>query len=556
MRPLLIFLVVIAAQSQTGTPPRDTASPKVAMGAISGRITEQGSGRPLPRALVTLAASGSSRRLEALADAQGHYEFTSIEPGEYMLSALPGELRMTHLGQVFGQVGPMFSAGPPRSRVKLKAGENLTGLDIALTRALAIEGRILDQWDEPMAGVAVTVVKADGTTYPAMPGYSDDRGEFRAFGLAPGRYRVCASPRNLFEARSSDTVRFVRTCHLASTTESNAADVILDTEDAAGIDIRVQRSGTYSVSGSVLDAGGALADNAGISAIRDDHSVSANSTSRRGRFVLTGLTPGRYLLSAYVGGPANPSDTRPPAREHEVGYASIDIDSADVAEITVSMSKGQRIAGRVVFEGGAPAPNKLRMVVQTREPQSPWWMIGGRPPFSAVEEDFSFELTGVYRLPLIVGIHGLPDGWVLKSVRYDGRDITDVATDFGMASRERRLEILATRRVATPSVRVTDDLGHGATSYQVVLVPADPARWRGAHWSVTGEPSGDGVQKLGPTLPGDYLVAAISWDDYLVLMRDRARIDGLASVARRVTLVEGDSGTLELHITRLPPARQ
>ena len=256
MLPLLIFLVVIAAQSQTGTPPRDTA-PKVAMGAISGRITEQGSGRPLPRALVTLSASDSSRRIEALADAQGLYEFTAVEAGEYMLAAVPGELRMTHLGQVFGQVGPMFSAGPPRSRVKLKPGESLTNLDIALSRALAIEGRILDQWDEPMAGVAVTVMKADGTPHPAMPGYSDDRGEFRTFGLAPGRYRVCANPRSLLEARSSDTVRYVRTCHLASMSESTAADVILDTEDATGIDIRIQRTGTYSVSGSVLDAAGA-----------------------------------------------------------------------------------------------------------------------------------------------------------------------------------------------------------------------------------------------------------------------------------------------------------
>ena len=195
------------------------------------------------------------------------------------------------------------------------------------------------------------------------------------------------------------------------------------------------------------------------------------------------------------------------------------------------------------------------MSVWTRPPFS-WVMFDGRPPFSAVDENLNFELTGVYRQPLIVGVQGLPDGWVLKSVRYDGRDITDVATDFGMAPAERRIEILATRRVATPSVRVVDDLGHPATSYQVVLVPADPARWRGALLSVPRDPSGEGGQKFGPILPGDYLVAAVSWGDYLVLMRDRARLDGLASVARRVTLAEGDSRTLELHITRLPPARQ
>ena len=555
MLPLLLPLV-IATQLQAATPPRDAPSPKVT-GAISGRITEQASGRPLPRTLVTLSASGSSRQLEALADAQGRYEFIGVEPGDYVLWAKPGELRSTHLPQVFGQDAPMFSAGPPRSSVRLKAGEVLHDIDIQLTRALAIEGRVLDPTDEPMAGVEVTVMKPGGIPYSSIPGYSDDRGEFRVFGLAPGRYHVCAIPRSLFETASSETLRFVRTCHLTSVTESSAADVILETEDVTGIDIRVQRNGTYSISGSLLDAAGALADGAMIGAVRDDHSVSANAISRRGQFVLPGLTPGRYFLWASIGGPANPSDTRPPAREHEAGYALLDMEGTDVAGFTLTMSRGQKVAGRVLFEGGVPrAAGKLRMLVQMRLPQGPMSTIGSRPPFSAVDGDLNFELTDVYRLPLIVGIRGLPDGWVLKSVRYDGRDITDVAADFGTAARERRLEILVTNRVATPSVRVTDDEGRSVTSSQVLLIPADPTRWQGALWGVSDVPSPEGVLSLGHILPGDYLIAAVTSDDYRVLIRDSTRIDGLATIAQKVTLAEGDSRTVEVHMTRLPAARQ
>ena len=553
---MLLPLLVIATQLQTATPPRDTPSSKAVTGAISGRITERGSGRPLPRALVTLWVSGSARRLETLADAQGRYEFIGVEPGDYVLAAGPGELRSTHLPQVFGQDAPMFSAGPPRSSVQLKAGEVLHDLDILLTRALAIEGRVLDPTDEPMAGVEVTVMKPDGIPYPSMPGYSDDRGEFRVFGLATGRYHVCAIPQSRFETASSDTLRFVRTCHLTSVTESSAADVILETEDVTGIDIRVQRNGTYSISGSLLDAAGALADGAMIGAVRDDHSVSANAISRRGQFVLPGLTPGRYFLWASIGGPANPSDTRPPAREHEAAYALLDMEGTDVAGFTLTMSRGQKVAGRVLFEGGVPqAPGKLRMLVQMRLPQGPMSTIGSRPPFSAVDGDLNFELADVYRLPLIAGIQGLPDGWVVKSVRYDGRDIADVATDFGQA-RERRLEILVTNRVAKPSVRVTDDQGRSVTSYQVLLIPANPARWRSALWGASDVPSPEGVLKLGVILPGDYLIAAVTWDDYRVLIRDPSRIDGLATIAQKVTLAEGDSRTVEVHMIRLPAARQ
>jgi hypothetical protein len=210
----------------------------------------------------------------------------------------------------------------------------------------------------------------------------------------------------------------------------------------------------------------------------------------------------------------------------------------------------------VLFEGDVPkAAGKLRMLVQMRLPQGPMSTIGSRPPFSAVDGDLNFELADVYRLPLIAGIQGLPDGWVVKSVRYDGRDVTDVATDFGHA-RERRLEVLVTNRVATPSVRITDDRGRSVTSYKVLLVPADPARWRGALWGASDVPSPEGVLKLGHIPPGDYLIAAVTWDDYRVLIRDPTRIDGLASIAQKVTLAEGDSRTMELHMTQLPAARQ
>jgi protocatechuate 3,4-dioxygenase beta subunit len=550
MLPLLSFVVVAAIQAPSATAPRDARDPVRATCAVSGRVSEAGSGHPIPRATVRLA--GSSQRFETIADVEGRYEFTALEPGEYALWATAGELIATHLAQAFGTKTPMPPFSQPSSNIALKPGDSLTEMNMALTRSLAIEGRVLDPWNEPMANVAVDVIRADGAPYPTQGNYSDDRGEYRAFGLAPGRYRVCARVETYSRSTSDDRLRFVRTCHLASISESNGADVIVDAEDASGIDIRVQRSATYSVSGLVLDAAGVPADGAAVVASRDDHSVGADASVRSGQFVLSGLTSGRYAVTASLGGPADPLDTRPPARERELGYAMVEIEEADASGVVLSLSKAVKIPGRVRFERRGPSPNQLRMSVYAGPSQGPFDRFGERPGVAAVDDDLNFELASVYRLPLVVGIQGLPEGWVLKSVRYDGKDITNLATDLGGAARERRLDILVTNRVARPSVRVTDDMGNPVADYQVVLLAADPARSNGWLPEPSDAPSRDGVSKLGTRLPGDYLIAAVTADDYRILVSHRERIELLRSVAQRVTLTEGDERVLQLHLTRLP----
>ena len=163
----LLVLLVAAGQARPPAPPRDGAPPTVGSAFISGQITEQGSNRPLTRAIVTLVPSVGMRPLEALTDADGRYEFVALAAGEYGVLAAPGDLRATHLRQAFGRTEPFDPLGsPPRFGIELKAGERRTGVDIALARALAIEGRVLDPWDQPMSAVDVVLTRADGSPYP------------------------------------------------------------------------------------------------------------------------------------------------------------------------------------------------------------------------------------------------------------------------------------------------------------------------------------------------------------------------------------------------------
>jgi protocatechuate 3,4-dioxygenase beta subunit len=553
----VVLLLGLALQSAGGDPAR---RPAEAGATISGRVIDKDSGRPLGRALVTLIPAGSTHAREVFADADGRYEFTGLEPGDYAIAAGPGELRATHLRQVFGEADPsLFLPERPRAAIRLKPREIRTAVDLPLTRALAIEGRVLDEAGEPMSDVPIAVLR-DGVPHPSNQAASDDRGDYRIYGLPPGRYRVCASVNAGESAGPSTGVRFIRTCHPSATSEAAAADVVLSTSVATSIDIRLQQSGAYTLSGIVLDASGAPARAAFVNARSLDDGGGGHDRIQNddGRFVIPGITPGSYMLSAALGGPESPDDRRPPARELEMAYVPVDVGGGDVSGLVVQLSKGETIRGRVVFEGGAPPPAKsLAMVVYLGTPfrwrgfHSEW-----NPPRRAVGDDLTFELTGIFRLPRSVGLSGLPDGWVLKSVRHANRDITGLLTEFGPGSGSHAVEIAVTNRVALPAVHVVDEQGQPAAASRVVLFPVDPGQWKATFPGVSGSESEPGVLPLGPRLPGDYFLAALSWDDYRLLLFEPELIEALATVADRVTFGEGDRRTLEVRVRELPRVRR
>jgi hypothetical protein len=300
-----------------------------------------------------------------------------------------------------------------------------------------------------------------------------------------------------------------------------------------------------------MDAAGVPVDGARVAALPSDESMQApQTTTQGGAFVLKGATPGRYMIQAAIGG-SNPGDPNPPRRELEMGYVPIEVSGVDVAGVAVTLSKPARVAGRIVFEGDArPRGDRLRLVVQTRNVEVSaryeW-----RPPLAPVNDDLTFELGGLYPQRYLLGVQGVPDGWVLKTIRYQDREVTHVPMDFAAAPRS-PIQITLTSRIARPAVRVSDDHGVLLTGYGLVAVPADPATWQNG-FAVIGEvPSADGVLKLGPWLPGDYVLAALRNSDLILLWRDRTRVTGLASVGTPVTFQKADARTIDLRVVTLP----
>ena len=547
----VLLLLFACCEAQSGPPPRDL-QPVAGSAVVSGRVTDRETGQPLPRMVVTLVKADRSSRIEVVTNGEGRYEATGLSAGAYAVSAAPDEHRATYLVQRYGDPTPTILAlRPDAPNLEVKDGEIRSGVDLALWRAMAIEGRLTDPWDEPMSEVAVEVGRADDGFHVAAPVYSDDRGNYRFYGLPPGRYRVCANARGGMDEDATGTARFVRTCYPAVVADSQASDVVVTNADVGGIDIRVQRVGAFSIAGTVVDAAGDPVDGASVGASALERSgASASTVSRGGEFVLKGLTPGRYRVTASIG--ASRTGRRgSPERAMEMGFVTVDVAGGDTTGVAVALSKGATIAGSVIFEGNPPRAERLRIsVLTTGERFGP---MVGEPPVGAVNHDRRFELTDIFRQPLVVHVQGLPDGWVVKSIRREGQEIMHVPTVFGTGAPVERIEILVTNRVARPSVRVVQETGTPAVSYHVVAVPANPASWRQALTIVRG--THDGLVPLGALLPGDYLLAALPDTDLFELMRDPTRIESIASVGRRASFTEAGTSTIELPLITLEPRR-
>jgi hypothetical protein len=273
----VLLPLTLAAGIQLAPPPPQPPAPRdpdraerpaTGTGVIRGRVTDRETGQPISRAIVVAfsdtALAETVTRLEAHTSSDGRYELKGLPAGEYSVMVRAGEFRVSHLPQAFGddRPGSLLQMGQPGRRLRLAEGEVRENTNVALWRAMAIEGRVVDEFGEPMAGVEISAHVAGTGQRPAISGPfqfpSDDRGLFRIYGLAPGRYTVCANPRN-FAPMPSGSVRDspIRTCYPAAVIDADAQEVTIVNGDVGGIEIRVQRSRTYTVSGTAVDSSGA-----------------------------------------------------------------------------------------------------------------------------------------------------------------------------------------------------------------------------------------------------------------------------------------------------------
>ena len=530
-------------------------------------MTDRESGEPLSRVVVTLVSNtflqdrkpGTAQiRLEphtTLTGADGRYEYKHVPAGAYVVIFDPA-MRGTHLRQYFGEVQIADDADGSRPPpVTLADGEVRDDVNGSLSRSLAIEGRVLDDLGEPMAYVSMTVQAAEGVATRWWEARStDDRGTFRVFGLRPGEYRVCANPEARFELPEHVRVRPIRTCYPSAIAVANAEPIVLTSADVTGIDIRVQRTQAFKVSGMVIDSTGAPVERSSINFVplaKDSSSSSRIRTVMKegSQFVATGVTSGSYAVGVHIGAPYDPDDKR----EWEFGYAQFDVDTADVEGIVVTTSRLPKVAGRVVFEDGEPPRGSEAMRVFSGPTTPVLRRMGiGHYPGAEVQSDSTFVLTAVPG-PQFITLENQPSGWIVGAVTYKDEDVTDTAVQLKASSDSSALQITMTRRGAVVSGRVLDSAGKTVSAAYALLISSDPLKRQSSLGIVKSAiTKSDGTFTLGPVRAGEYVIAAGAVESPTsVSFPDGDDLEPIAQSGQRVTLAEGEKRHLDVRLAKL-----
>lgn len=478
--PLVVVLALVfssSARSQVRVPPRDVGrTATTGTATVGGRVLTQ-AGTPLRRAQVMI--SGGSLRRQTTTDVEGRYQFAELPAGRFALNAT----KAGYVGLQYGQRRP----NSPGTPVNVADGQTMASIDFSLPRGAVITGRITDEFGEPLAQAQVQVGRLvygpDGRRRAQISQGSntDDRGEFRVFGLMPGEYVVNAGVRTAVLASPaggnvSDVVEgFPPTYYPGTAKAEEAQTIAVGVGEEISLQFSLVAARLSRVSGVVVDSSGRPAGGAQVQVLTRQGSSFAmsggGSVTADGTFSIGGVVPGEHSLEVR---PTNRVVPGAPAAE----FASVPIVVAgyDISGLSIVTSRGATVTGRIVFEGNAPRtgmPSPMRVTTTPADQSGPQFGVGpANPNNGAADTDGNFQLAPVtgrvfFNVPV-------PAGWMLKSVTLNGEDITDRPLDLAGRQSISGLQLTLTDRTTDVSGRVMDERGQPVTDAAVILLPAEP----------------------------------------------------------------------------------
>jgi hypothetical protein len=505
-------------------------------------VVSAGSGQPIGRAIVR-ARSRSGANATATTDAHGRYTLAGLPTGPHLVSAS----RPGYAALQYGQRHP----GDGAERVLVSAGRSATGIDFALPRAGVIAGAVDDEQGEAVAGAVVRALRPElargrRVLRPAATAATNDLGEYRLFGLAPGAYLVEALPGadpTLDEPARRGTL--ASTFFPAAPTPA-AAEPVPVTAGATrwNVSIRLAHLLAASLLGQVVGDDGRPAraqvtiqpaeDGTWI----DEGRVMTARTDAEGRFNVDGLAPGRYVVQAVSSGGRGTSTA--------VGLAEVALGEGP-NEVVVLLGPGQRVRGRLDWRDGRPAGVGRLAVVAL--PLDRGGTTGSGP--ATVSADGAFEIDGLLgRYALTVT--GLPHPWRVRSVTVGSEDVTDSGLWCGDEGMPRPVVVAVSDRAASLSLFVVDRRGRPGPEGMVLVFPTEPDRWgaRLPHRFRLEQIPDTGRLELGGLPPGPYFIAARPSIDAF----QAADADFLTAIAREASRVAlPASGTIAARVVVTVP---
>ena len=586
-------------------PSRDATKPATSGTAIlRGVVTsEESPPRPIRRAMVNLTASDETTQI-TMSDDDGRFMFANLPAGRFRLSAMKP-------GWITGYFGRRMGRGTGTT-IAIADGQRLTA-DVTMLRGAVIAGRIVDQFGQPQAGVRPVVMElrtvggeraltaARGAVSPTQSS-TDDRGEYRIYGLLPGTYVVSATPPPgpvLTAARltTADEIRWARQAassagspappppagppvgmapvfYPGTSDASVATPIVLEAgAERTGIDFAMIPVPMAKVDGVVTRSDGQPAQGVQLTIASAElisnpyDSTTSRAVVSQGRFSFPAVRPGQYRITARASTrPAAPPQppAAPPARP-AVAESSLDlyaiadvtVNGRDIDNLMLSLQPATTISGRIVFEGTTLAtPLPARTLVTLTRPSTGAQALGGTAEwYRGAVQPGTFSIAGVmpgryvFNAQANTATIAGTQAWILKSIVIGGRDITDEVLEVRPADQLTDAVVTFADRGAEIAGTIFDSAGRPAPGFYVVVFPAERSAWRmpSRRFRPPSLPSTDGKFLVAGLPPGEYYIAALTEVDEVDIV-DQMFLEQVAAAAIKVTLKEGEKKVQDLKI--------
>ena len=360
------------------------------------------------------------------------------------------------------------------------------------------------------------------------------------------------------DANAASPLLTCQTVYLPNgSTPDQAVPISLESgAERSGVDFRIQFVPSLTVSGRLLGPRGP-APNVGVHLVADERQgrftndwtldVASTLSDPDGYFTFIAVPAGQYLLEVL----------KVPSREFETSKerilfakAPISLATGDVESLSVALTEGGRLQGRIQFSGSLQAPSVARMREIGIALQSVDSALVVNFPPTHPSDDGAFQTRSHPPGRYLVAVSAPPD-WSLESVSLNGHDASDAAFELAADDVSGVLVTFTDRRTSLSGVvQASKEAAEGLT---VVAFPADFEAWiagglagRRLHVGFTER---NGAFAFHNMAPGEYLVAAI--DGQAPDMHDPDAIRAVARTATHLSLPQGTSGTINLRsVTR------
>jgi 5-hydroxyisourate hydrolase-like protein (transthyretin family) len=539
------------AQSQSITPAQSdekSAEKQAQLCTVSGRVVTAAEGAPIKSARLVLVQENAKNRPEifgALTDGEGHFQIKDVPPGRYRFSASrTGFVAQQYQAKGTSQ-GAVLSLGP---------GQQIDDTLFRLVRAGVVSGRVIDEAGEPLANVWVSALRRPTEEeredwskgqkqhqfVQASGAKTDDRGEYRIFGLKPGDYYLKASESpdldqvgnidgsdNYFLLRQIVT-EYAPLYYPGVLQISDAQAIPLRAGEEVRADFEMRRVKTVEVAGRVIGADGKPATHAylllGVPGVGDLGGDLEGSTDSKGEFLIKHVSPGSYILTA----------VQNDENRHEFTRQKLEVAESDLKSVILSFGRGTDIRGQIISQGSNPAIDRLGLGLESQDEDE---SISGA---AQAKKDGTFLLADVPDGSYAVDVWDLEKGWFIKAIHYGSIDVLEKGLQVEHGSSSGTLEVVISSAGAEMEGTVNDQDGKPIVAAQVRMRPEPETSFNRTRAHTTGTDQ-NGHFSFSSLAAGKYKVWARSPSTF-----PEAPVAN--SESQTVTLSERDHQSIQLKI--------